>query len=630
MTSFFSRRVGFYPLVVAAIVLSMGVLTFVFQHQLNESTAQLVGAFRADNARALAAADLPVITSRLDALMSSVNWVCISAARGREVFFEQRRGFCASSFFQRNVPLTTANQSDINVVLTLRLPRTLERAFLTELCLQLFCLGVIFWATKMEEVKRADLLAGLSSQVAHDIRSPLATLDSALDDALQLPERKRIMIRSALNRIRDIANKLRDNQVQPRSLGTASAGDGSLLPSGQLLSSLIDSLMSDKRVEFHSRGGIEIDFPLNEASYGLFASVHPNEFKTVQSNLINNAVEALGEKGQVRIAMSRDTDGILIQVRDNGKGIPREILAKLGNRGETHGKAGGSGLGLYHARTAVESWGGRLRIESEVGKGTTVLVSLPAVAPPVWFISKLEFQPGGTVVVLDDEASIHSLWRARFDRLRAGDHGIEVIYLHTADEERAWVGKNPEKARAARYLTDYELIGQQATGLELVEELGISDRAILVTSRFEDEGILDRCRRRGVRMIPKSLAGFVPMSVRTAETSNGTGNRVDAVLIDDDELARYTWEVSAEQHGKVLRTFTTSKEFIAIAESLEKDTAIYVDAELQNGQQGSDFAKELYSLGFSNLYMATGHPPEKFADMPWIKEVRGKSPPWNA
>ena len=41
-------------------------------------------------------------------------------------------------------------------------------------------------------------------------------------------------------------------------------------------------------------------------------------------------------------------------------------------------------------------------------------------------------------------------------------------------------------------------------------------------------------------------------------------------------------------------------------------------------------AKELHAQGFLNLYMATGHPAERFASMPWIKEVRGKSPPWNA
>jgi len=51
-------------------------------------------------------------------------------------------------------------------------------------------------------------ISELSAQVAHDIRSPLAALDSSLNDISQLPEEKRIIIRNAINRIRDIANNL--------------------------------------------------------------------------------------------------------------------------------------------------------------------------------------------------------------------------------------------------------------------------------------------------------------------------------------------------------------------------------------------------------------------------------------
>ena len=68
-------------------------------------------------------------------------------------------------------------------------------------------------------------------------------------------------------------------------------------------------------------------------------------------------------------------DLIQIQVSDNGKGIPPEILPKLMQRGSTHGKRGGSGLGLYHAKTTLQSWDGDLKIESK--SGTTVSLILP-------------------------------------------------------------------------------------------------------------------------------------------------------------------------------------------------------------------------------------------------------------
>ncbi len=61
--------------------------------------------------------------------------------------------------------------------------------------------------------------------------------------------------------------------------------------------------------------------------------------------------------------------------------IPAEILPKLATRAYTIGTPGGQGLGLYHAKNSVESWGGSLAIASTLGMGTTVTVKLPIFSP---------------------------------------------------------------------------------------------------------------------------------------------------------------------------------------------------------------------------------------------------------
>ena len=137
-----------------------------------------------------------------------------------------------------------------------------------------------------------------------------------------------------------------------------------------------------------------------------FFEIQPVEFKRVISNLVNNAAEVLGNHGRVEVTLSKHDDTVLISVSDNGKGIPPELLKKLGQRGETHGKAGGSGLGLYHARTSVESWGGTFKIESEVGKGTAIKVFLPIAESPAWFVADLKFTPNSYIVCVDDDDSI--------------------------------------------------------------------------------------------------------------------------------------------------------------------------------------------------------------------------------
>jgi len=64
-------------------------------------------------------------------------------------------------------------------------------------------------------------------------------------------------------------------------------------------------------------------------------------------------------------------------------------------------------------------------------------------------------------------------------------------------------------------------------------------------------------------------------------------------------------------------------------EGFSRETEIYLDSELGGGVRGEEIAKEIYEKGFTNLYLTTGHPPEKFPPLPWIREIVGKKPPWD-
>jgi anti-sigma regulatory factor (Ser/Thr protein kinase) len=410
------------------------------------------------------------------------------------------------------------------------------------------------------------------------------------------------------------------------------------------LSSLIDPLVTEKRLQFRSKMAIEIDARLDTASYGLFANIQPVEFKRVLSNLINNSVEALDEQGQVTISLDSEGDRISLSVEDNGKGIAPDILARLGRKGETHGKVGGSGLGLFHARSTVESWGGRVELDSSPGKGTTVRVRLPKAQPPEWFVSQLDIARGATVVVVDDDTSIHQIWQGRFDSLRAKEHGIELRHFSTPAEFRKWGREGGTQAENVLYLTDYELLGHKETGLDLVAELGIGKRSILVTSRYEEPSILRECLRLNVRMIPKGLSSLVPINVPNAEpeTSNPEkamrqdaatsaamdSPRPEVVLLDDDALAQMVWEHAAKSKGIRFLGFTDPKEFLAAVADFPKETTIYFDCELGNDVRGEVLAKDLHAQGYTNLYLATGHPADSFPPMAWLKGIVSKSPPW--
>jgi signal transduction histidine kinase len=93
----------------------------------------------------------------------------------------------------------------------------------------------------------------------------------------------------------------------------------------------------------------------------------------VVTNLIQNA-GAHTMNGNISLSASKKGSEIHITVRDTGTGIAPELLPRIFERGVS---IGGTGFGLYLCKTVVESHGGKIWIESEPGKGTTVIFTLP-------------------------------------------------------------------------------------------------------------------------------------------------------------------------------------------------------------------------------------------------------------
>jgi len=113
----------------------------------------------------------------------------------------------------------------------------------------------------------------------------------------------------------------------------------------------------------------------------------PGIFNQVILNLIINAADAIGEaakgestsKGTITVSTKRDNGWVEIRVADTGVGIPEEIRGKIFDPFFTTkdvGKGSGQGLSLVHA-AVVQKHGGKILVESEVGKGTTFLIRLP-------------------------------------------------------------------------------------------------------------------------------------------------------------------------------------------------------------------------------------------------------------
>ncbi|MGI9456003.1 MAG: sensor histidine kinase [Aeoliella sp.] len=115
------------------------------------------------------------------------------------------------------------------------------------------------------------------------------------------------------------------------------------------------------------------------------AMVVGNQIQQVLLNLMTNARQAMPNGGQIILALAHDvkTNTIDLVVRDNGNGIHADKLPRIFDRGfstksgpDESGK-GGAGVGLSACREIIESVGGRIRVQSSVGRGTAFTLKMP-------------------------------------------------------------------------------------------------------------------------------------------------------------------------------------------------------------------------------------------------------------
>jgi len=453
-----------------------------------------------------------------------------------------------------------------------------------------------------DEQRLLEQLRRVQAQVAHDIRSPLAALHVALSTLGDgVPEDSRRVLRSAAGRIRDIANDLVE---EARSAESDDSGEAAAV---WLLSSLVEEVVSEKCLQHSAKMGVEIDLPRSSEVYGLFVQVQAAGLKRVLSNLIDNAVEALKGTGKVSVHIAADGPQIVICVIDNGHGIPEEIRARLGERGFTHGKASGKGLGLHHARATVEAWGGALTISSEVGVGTTVEVRLPPAAAPAWFIDKLALAAGMSVLVLDDDKAIHATWEQVL--APAIQAGVQVLHFAESKPLQDWLALHRDRPFIA--LVDYELLRERVTGLDIVEREGIAQRAILVTSRFAEPAVLRRASALGVKILPKGLVGQIPIvTASTPPPLAVTSHGLRVLVIDDDEMIAWGWRKKRQRLGiGELYTFASMEACELAGVDYASFSLAFVDLNIEGTKWPLDKTiAHLKQRGLRRVFVASGAP----------------------
>lgn len=213
-----------------------------------------------------------------------------------------------------------------------------------------------------------------AADASHELRTPLATISGWLELYRQggLPGDD---VEHAFARIEDEVGRIR---LLVEELGLLARLDtGRPLDSRPLdLARLAESVVEDARVIYP-----DLDITLEAPPHGLPASGDAARLQQVLRNLVGNAVQHNPPGTHVHLRLYRD-DEARVDVTDDGSGIPAADLPRLFDRfwraeASRSRDYGGSGLGLAIVQAIVRAHGGRVTVNSEVGRGTTVSLSLP-------------------------------------------------------------------------------------------------------------------------------------------------------------------------------------------------------------------------------------------------------------
>jgi len=217
-------------------------------------------------------------------------------------------------------------------------------------------------------------------KVAHELRAPLATIQTALKVILQgvtgeIPEKTRDLVGRAEHRAHDLIEVTQDLLVLSRAREGRHAAEITKVD--------IDELARDVVAELGPRAGqagVSLDLHVDKGVEAIDADA--TALRQLVENLVGNAVRYTPRGGSVAVEMRCGMGAVWLTVRDTGIGIPEADLPHIfeefyrAKNARDH-TADGTGLGLAIIKAVVDQHDGQIGVESTPGKGTTFTVTLP-------------------------------------------------------------------------------------------------------------------------------------------------------------------------------------------------------------------------------------------------------------
>lgn len=227
---------------------------------------------------------------------------------------------------------------------------------------------------RLIEKERLAVVGEMASSIAHGLRNPLTAIRSCaelvLDDDLP---------RSARGPVTDIIEQSERLESWIRSFLTQALGDPVPASGSSDVDEVIRKSLGNFQAQLTNRN-IVVDF-VDEGLCPPIAA-QPTELEQILNSILSNSIEAMSGGGRIDVSRALRPDGqVCIVIRDNGPGIPGEIVRRLFNPFAS-GKPAGLGVGLVLARRIVERLGGSLELRNRKTTGVEVRCTIPLCETP--------------------------------------------------------------------------------------------------------------------------------------------------------------------------------------------------------------------------------------------------------
>ncbi|HEX9871458.1 MAG TPA: PAS domain S-box protein [Candidatus Tectomicrobia bacterium] len=227
---------------------------------------------------------------------------------------------------------------------------------------------------QLRQSQKMEAIGRLAARVAHEVNNPLAIIKTAIRiirHQSQAGDPRIEYLQMIDDEVSRIARIIQELLTFSRPMPTQDLVQVNAVI--QNLQSVLTASLREQRIEL--KATLEPELPLVRFS--------ADQFKQVLLNLVCNAADAMPHGGELMIRTACEGPSVEVSISDNGCGIPEEHLNHLFDPFfTTKEREKGLGLGLSVSYEIIQAANGRIEVDSEVGKGSTFRVSLPAAAEP--------------------------------------------------------------------------------------------------------------------------------------------------------------------------------------------------------------------------------------------------------